>query len=179
MKIKLSINDDQSFVGEVPLKGFIGAHITLSDPDGLGSPILKASLSGHDVTDPKETKFMKWEFPEVNQNDCIRIQIQPDVQPDPPTSVSSSKSTETISTPKDQAKKILSATQACSETLSRMLDELRDELTKDEFMKVALGVGETFDTIYNSIDRKIYREHESLVPEQLKNMPKEKSPTSR
>ena len=172
MKIKLSINDDQTFVGEIPKKGFIGAHITLSDPDGSGSPIMTASLSGHDVTDPKETKFMKWEFPEVNQNDRIRIEIQPDVQPDPPTSVSSSKSKETISTSENQARMILSATQVCSETLSRMLDELRDELTKDEFRQLALGVGEIFDTLYNSIDRKIYREHESLVPEQLKNMPK-------
>ena len=172
MKLKLTVNDDQSMSGEVPEKGFLGAHIILSDPDGTGSPTIKVSLKGTDVENPTETKFLEWNFDDINQDDRIGIEIQPDIQPNPPTSISSSKTKETISTPIDQAKKVLSATQVCSETLSRMLEELKDELPKDEFRQLALGVGETFDTLYNSIDRKIYREHESLVPEQLKNTPK-------
>ena len=158
--------------GEIPLKGFLGAHIILSDPDGTGSPTIKASLKGTDVENPTETKFLEWNFDDVNENDLIEIEIQPDIQPDPPTSISSSKTKETISTTKEDAQKILSATQVCSEALSKMLDELRAALDKDQFRQLALGVGETFDTLYNAIDRKIYREHESLVPEQLKNMPK-------
>jgi hypothetical protein len=172
MKLKVTVNDAISKTGEIIGKGFLGAHVLLNDPDGTGSPHMNVSMKGHNVDNPLVTEHLEWDFEELKKGDSIKVEVMSET---PATSPSKSMSTvdkETINISEEHAEEILEATNKCNEIIFEMLRNYKSKLPESEFKQLIQGAGEVLDCLYNSIDRKIYRVHESLIPESLKNMPR-------
>ena len=106
MKLKVTVNDAISKTGEIIGKGFLGAHVLLSDPDGAGSPHMNVSMKGYKVNNPLVTEHMEWDFEELRQGDSIKVEVMSET---PATSPSKSMSTvdkETINISEEHAEEI-------------------------------------------------------------------------
>ena len=172
LRIRVSINGKHLTTGEVCGKGHLGAHINLDDKKGSGSPKMDVFVSGYDTNNPEETKYLKWLPSALKGGDHIAIELMPEAPPDEPIEVTSSlKDQKSISTSDEQADRILNVAYSCNEQLNELLQTLKDELSVEDYKKLAYWVSKVIGEVFGSIAEPIYRRHPSKLPEELKDMP--------
>jgi hypothetical protein len=172
MKIKITVNGKHLATGEVRDKGHLGAHINLDDKTGSGNPAMDIAISGYDTSNPEETKYLKWATAALQSGDHIAIEMRPDTPADEPIEIISSlKDKKSISTTEEQAERILKAAYTCNDLLDELLRSLKEELSVEDYRKLAYGVGTVINEVFSSVAEPIYRKHPSKVPQELENMP--------
>ena len=168
MKLSLTINQEAPIIAEVDSPGHLGAHIYIRR-DNKGTEAYNANISGYDVSDEKCTKSLAWPRLDLKPGDSIQIQIDPEDTPTPPSSVKrSSDLTEYQNLSIEDAKVALEVVHAHIKSLHETLEIMRSSLSKDDFKTFAQYVGHTLYAYHENIERPIYRNHPSLLPDALK-----------
>ena len=168
MKLSLTINQEASIIAELDSPGHLGAHINMRKRDGE-TEVCDANISGYDVSDKKCTQFHKWPRLDLKPGDSIKIQIDPEDTATPPSSIEkSSEVTEYQNRSIEDAKVALEVVHAHIKSLHETLELMRSSLSEEDFKTFARNVGHTLYAYHENIERPIYRNHPSLVPDALK-----------
>ncbi|MCC5845990.1 MAG: hypothetical protein JJU05_17215 [Verrucomicrobia bacterium] len=168
MKIRISKNGKHISTGEVTGNGHLGAHVNLTHRTSNEESVQKLSLHGYSTDDSSFTEFKTWKGACLKEGDVLTIEIMPKCPADAPTEVKRSDFEVKIDKLSDEdADSVLNATKSCSESLMKMLAELKVEGNKE----VALGIGKVLAEIYSSIEKPVYRKYPAKRPEGLNDLP--------
>ncbi len=172
MKLSVEINGLPLSIAEIKGKGHLGTHLNMVDRQGTGKAKTDIFVSGYDINDNSETKYLNWKKQEVHDGDTITIRISPEKEADVPGEVKSSiKDKEYFNVTSDQAESIIRVAYACNEQLNRLLFDLKSELSESEYKKIAFGVGKNISEVFDSLLDPVFRKYPEKRPESLKDMP--------
>lgn len=163
MRFSLAINGQQKVRASLTAKGWLGAHVNLSngiEPESSD----RVWLTAIDTSDEPNTTHSSWGgFPLV-EGDKIEIQILADGESDAPSEVS-----QTTDNPNNlfsipaQARQLLDSVKTCDIALQEILDRAQGSEPDDEFKKLALAVGSVLVELDRQLISPTLRRHPDLL----------------
>jgi hypothetical protein len=165
MRLSLSVNDRHIVRASLEARGWLGAHINLSD--GLESePPNRVWLVAYDKSEDPNSVTATWDGVPLSVGDRIQIDVLPDGEADAPTTLTrTSESPRNLFSNVEQARLLLSAIAVCDAELLGVLDRAQHAEPPDELLKIRQAVGD----IVCELDRKLImptvRRHPELLAE--------------
>ena len=169
MKLSLTKNKETPIIAELDSLGHLGAHVNLRRKED-GSEISDVGIKGYDVSDRDSSTFLGWPNLPLEPGDIVKIEINPADNSTPPTSVThSSEYTKYQNLAIEDAKAILAMVDEHVRSLNETLEAMRPSLSTEDFRTFAHSVGHTLAIYHEKVERPIYRNHPSLVPDTLRD----------
>jgi hypothetical protein len=164
MRLALAVNDRPIARASLVTKGWLGAHVSLSQ--GVESDELtnRVWLNSMDTSDDPNTEHSTWDAVGLNVGDRIEIEVLPDEESDPPNSVS-----RTLDNPNnlfsdvEQARLLLAAIKTCDTALWEVAEQARGAEPEDEFRRLSLAIGSVLTEIDRQLISPTLRRHPELL----------------
>jgi hypothetical protein len=152
MRLSLSVNDRHIARASLKAKGWLGAHVSLSQGMESNEPSNRVWISATDTSEEPNAIHSSWESVSLSVGDRIDIEVLPDGDSDAPITVTrSSESPNNLFSDVEQARLMLAAVKICDTELAKVLDRAQGVEPPDELDKIRLAIG----TLFVEIDRQL------------------------
>jgi len=164
MRLSLAINDRLIARASLVAKGWLGAHVSLSQGVESNEPTNRVWLGSTDTSDEPNTEHSRWDAVALAVGDKIEIEVLPDGESDPPSTVTrTSDSPNNLFSDVEQARLLLATIKRCDSALWEVAERARGAEPEDELHKIVLAIG----TVLTEIDRQLIsptlRRHPELL----------------
>jgi len=164
MRLSLAVNDRPIARASLIAKGWLGAHVSLSQGVEPEESANRVWLNSMDTTDDPNTEHSMWDAVGLNIGDRIEIEVLPDGESDPPNSVSrTSDNPNNLFSDVEQARLLFAAIKSCDTALLEVVERARGAEPDDEFRRVALAVGSVITEIDRQLISPTLRRHPELL----------------
>jgi hypothetical protein len=163
MRLSLAINGQQKVRASLTARGWLGAHVSLSN-DIESESNDRVWLNAIDTSKEPNTTHSTWEgFPLV-QGDKVEIEVLADGESDAPQEVSeSSENVSNLFSDAGQARQLLDSVKSCDTALQEVLERAKDVEPEGEFRKLALAVGSILVELDRQLISPTLRRHPDLL----------------
>jgi hypothetical protein len=164
MRLSLSINDRHVARASLEANGWLGAHISLSNGIKSDEPANRVWLAASDISEDPNNVYSTWEPVTVSVGDKIEIQILPDGESDPPSTVTkTSASADNLFSDIGQARLLLETIKTCDKALCEVADRAVGIESDDELHKIRRAVGSLLAEIDQQLISPTLRRHPELL----------------
>lgn len=164
MRLSLSVNDRHIARASLEAKGWLGAHVSLSQGMESDEPPHRVWLQAIDVSGEPNTVHSGWESVPLSTGDRIEIELLPDGEADSPISVTrTSESADNLFSNVEQARSLLDAIQVCDAALMGVVDKANDVEPSDELKKIRLAIGSVLAEMDRQLISPTLRRHPGLL----------------
>jgi hypothetical protein len=166
MRLALFVNNRKVVRASLQAKGYLSAHLTLSDGLAPDEETNSVRLVAYDKSEEPNSVTSFWAGSALSVGDKVEIDILPDGESDPPTEVTrSSESPRNLFSTIEQARLLLSAVKVCDTALMGVLDRAQESEPPDELEKIRRAVGEIIVELDRQLISPTLRSHPSLLGE--------------
>jgi len=164
MRLSLAVNDRPVARASLLANGWLGAHVSLSQGMESDEPTNRVWLRSTDTSDEPNTEHSMWDAVALNVGDKIEIEVLPDGESDPPSTVSrTSDSPNNLFSDVEQARLLLEAIKTCDIALWGIAERARGAEPEDELQKIVLAVGSVITEIDQQLISPTLRRHPELL----------------
>jgi len=172
MKIQLSRNGEKVTTGEIDAPGHLGAHLVISEKQDSPSRGCSIGLKGYDTSNPDKTEYREWKAVDLEAGDSVEIKVDPSGPADAPDKILHSTSQRLFEDlDPEHADRIITTANQVTDSIQKLLVELKDNLPPESAHTLSLGVGKVLAEIYSSLKKPVYRKYPEKRPEQLNDLP--------
>ena len=162
MRLSLSVNGRHTTLASLERKGWLNAHINLSQGLPQSEPD-RVWINAYDVTEEPNTTYTGWEAVPLVVGDKITVEVLPDGESDPPSEVShTSDSPKNLFSDLQNALSLLNAIKTCDQVLTKVLDQAEATEPPDELRKIRLAVGSVLAEMDSQMITPTIRRHPEL-----------------
>jgi hypothetical protein len=166
MRLSLSVNDRPIVRASLATKGWLSAHINLSDGVDSQEPPNRVWLVAYDKSEEPNSVTSTWEGASLSVGDKVEINVLPDGEADPPTTLTrTSESPKNLFSEVEQARLLLAAIKVCDTELSGVLDRAGDVEPPDELSKIRAAVADILWELDCKLITPTLRRHPELLAE--------------
>jgi hypothetical protein len=166
MRLSLSVNNRDIVRASLRAKGWLGAHVTLSQGIESEEPSKRVWLQATDISEAPNAIHSSWEAVPLSVGDRIEIEVLPDGQSDSPMTITrTSESPSNLFSDVEQARLLLKAIKACDTALTEVADRASDVEGSDEFHKIRSAIGSVLVEIDQQLISPTLRRHPQLLRE--------------
>jgi len=161
MRLSLSVNDRHPIRASLESKGWLGAHINLSQEiDGERDRVWLNSI---DTSHEPNTVHSAWEAVPLSVGDKIEIQVLADGEADHPAEITrTSESPKNLFVDVENARQLLQAIKVCDTELWKVL-ELASTEPPEELKKIRLAIGSVLVELDRQLISPVLRRHPELL----------------
>lgn len=166
MRLSLSINDRHIVRASLETRGWLSAHVNLSDGVESQEPPNRVWLIAYDKSEDPNSVTATWEGAALSVGDKVQIDVLPDGEADTPTSITrTSESPKNLFSNVEQARLLLSAISVCDAELSGVLDRAQEAEPPDELLKIRRAVADILWELDTKLITPTLRRHPELLAE--------------
>lgn len=172
MRLSLKVNDQPIAKASLVAKGWLGAHVSLSQGIESDEPPNRVWLNSINTSDDPNTKHSMWDAALLNVGDTIEIRVLLDGESDPPISVSrTSENPNNLFSDVEQARLLFATIKTCDAALLEAAERARGAEPEDEFRRISLAIGSVLVEIDRQLISPTLRRHPELltIAEDMKN----------
>jgi hypothetical protein len=163
MRLSLSVNDRHIANASLEAKGWLGAHVSLSNGTESESAN-RVWLNAIDISEEPNSVHSTWDSIPLSVGDKIEIAVLPDGESDPPSGLTqTSESSENLFSDVEQARLLLAAIKVCDTELSAVAERAQNVETPDELHKIRLAIGSILVEIDQQLISPTLRRHPELL----------------
>jgi hypothetical protein len=164
MRLSLSVNDGPIVRASLVTRGWLGAHVSLSQGMESEESTNRVWLRSTDTSDEPNSQHSLWNPVPLTVGDKITIEVLPEGESDPPSTVTqTSDSPDNLFSDLESARLLLAAIKACDTALSGVADRARAAEPDDEFRKIATAIGSVLVEIDQQLISPTLRRHPQLL----------------
>ena len=164
MRLSLAVNDRPIARASLVAKGWLGAHVSLSQGVESDEPTNRVWLNSMDTSDDPNTEHSMWDPVALTVGDTIEIKVLPDGESDPPNETSrTSDNPNNLFSDVDQARQLFTAIQTCDRALWEVVERARGAEPEEEFRRVALAIVSVISEIDRQLISPTLRRHPELL----------------
>jgi hypothetical protein len=163
MRLSLSVNGRHTANASLERKGWLGAHISLSQglPDNEPDRVW---INAIDVTEEPNTTHSGWEAVPLVVGDKIMVDVLPDGESDPPSEVRhTSDSPKNLFGDVKNALSLLDAIKACDKALTDVLHQAQASESPEELREINLAIGSIVVEMDRQLITPTIRRHPALL----------------
>ncbi|MBB5331549.1 hypothetical protein [Tunturiibacter gelidoferens] len=165
MRLSLSINDRHVARASHEGSGWLGAHVSLSNDIKSDEPANRVWLVAADISEEPNTVHSTWEPVEVSIGDKIHIDVLPDGEADPPSTVTkTSASADNLFSDVSQARLLLETVRTCDKALLEAMERSVGVEPEDELHKIRYAIAAVLAEIDQQLIRPTLQRHPELLP---------------
>jgi len=166
MRLSLSVNGSPTVRASLEAKGWLSAHVSLSQGVNSDESRDRVWINAIDVSDEPNSSHLTWDAVPLVVGDRIAIEVLPDGESDPPTDTTqTSESPNNLFSDVEQARILLSTIKACDTELWKALNRAQAAEPADEFSKITNAVGSVLVELDRQLISPILRRHPQLLSE--------------
>ena len=164
MRLSLSINDRHVARASLEASGWLGAHVSLSKDIKSDEPANRVWLVAADISEDPNTLHSTWEPVEVSVGDKIQIEVLPDGEADPPSTVTkTSASADNLFSDISQARLLLETVRVCDKALWEAMERSVDVEPEEELHKIRYAIASVLGEIDQQLIRPTLQRHPELL----------------
>ena len=165
MRLSLSVNNGPFTRASLEGKGWLGAHVSLSQGMPSEEPANRVFLRAMDLSGEPNTVHMAWNSVPLTVGDRVQIELLPDGEYDPPDSTSrTSDSPNNLFSTVEQARFLLAAIKVCDRALWEVAERASGIEPPDELQKIRYAIGSVLTEIDQQLISPTLRKHPELLP---------------
>jgi len=164
MRLSLAINDRHVARASLESSGWLDAHVSLSHGIKSDEPANRVWLVAADISEEPNTVHSTWEPVEVSVGDKIQIDVLPDGEADPPSTVTkTSASADNLFSDVSQARLLLEAVRTCDKALWEAMERSVGIEPEDELHKIRYAIASVLGKIDQQLIRPTLQRHPELL----------------
>ncbi len=164
MRLSLSINDRHVARASLEASGWLGAHVSLSKDIKSNEPANRVWLVAADISAEPNTTHSTWEPVEISVGDKVQIEVLPDGEADPPSTVTkTSASADNLFSDISQARLLLETVRVCDKALWEAMERSAGIEPDDELHKIRYAIFSVLTEIDQQLIRPTLQRHPELL----------------
>ncbi|MHB8215668.1 MAG: hypothetical protein ACYDDS_06265 [Candidatus Sulfotelmatobacter sp.] len=168
MRLSLSVNGAAPIVASLPGRGYLSAHLNMSDRPKENENNKDVRINGMQ-TEETETVHLKWPTLNLKIGDVVELRVLPNGNGDQPSEIRrSSESKYNLFSSVELAKELLQAVSEFEGHLTELRRKSKEEEPADEHKKFIAANGAVAWDLGQNFLYPVYRRHKELIPEELK-----------
>ena len=166
MRLSLFVNDRPIVRASLEAQGWLSAHVNLSQGMNTDAAEDRVWINAIDVSNEPNSSHSTWDAVPLAIGDKIAIEILPDGESDPPTSITqTSESPNNLFSDVEQARLFLAVIKFCDTELWKALGHAQGAEPPEEFKKITNAVGSIVVELDRQLISPILRKHPGLLSE--------------
>jgi hypothetical protein len=167
MRLRVTVNDGESWTAGVGQRGFVGTHVIATVGDDNEAHV---ESSGHDTTDERVTVHRRWQKVDVRVGDKVLVECVEAGEVSPPVVERLSTEDERIAVrDKDIAAALTQRLDGTVADLLALIETVNAAESPENAKKFSLAVGNVVWEIGSRLLGPIYAAHPELRPPELRD----------
>ena len=164
MRLALFVNNQPVARASLEAKGYLSAHLTLSEGAAPEEETNNIRLVAYDKSEEPNSVTSYWAGPSLSVGDKVEIHILPDGESDPPSEITlSSESPNILFSNADQARSLLLAVKACDTALMAVGNGAQEFEPPEELHKIQRAIAEIIFDLDRHLIAPTLRRHPTLL----------------
>jgi len=166
MRLSLSVNNRHITRASLKAKGWLGAHVSLSDGIESEEPSNRVWLQAIDISEEPNTVHSGWGSFSLSVGDKVEIEVLSDGEFDAPATVTrTSESPKNLFSTIEQARSLLEAIKICDTAFMEVIERAHDVEPTEEIDKIRNAIGSVLVEIDQQLISPTLRRHPELLAE--------------
>jgi hypothetical protein len=164
MRLSLTVNGRPIATASLDAKGWLGAHVSMSQGINSNEPSNRVWLSAADISEEPNAVHSSWEGASLSVGDTIEIAVLPDGESDAPTTLTrTSESPVNLFSDVEQARLLLTSIKVCDTELMAVIDRAQGVEQNDELHKLRIAIGTVLAELDQQLISPALRRHPELL----------------